>query len=289
MSLFLCVGGSERAAIKCQIRFFSGALRFALKSFNLDTSRPVWHESSIYWMDGLKTEECEITSSSSQIHHRILSILGSLDDSITSKFHGLQPQNVTISNSRKRIVNIGLHADRLRHSRFRLITDPPRWQKEQRNHCTIPYLQLNQHFTLLGSRCRLSPYLGIMMCPGTRTRPASTLPPTHPHKLRLLIELNHTVDFPIWMLMILPSVAFITLHVHRSDTEEPRLFLRQAEFRTAVFGTVYFDGGAPSFVVVDALADVLAEIFVVWISRTVALVQVLFEIFTGGSFDERHH
>lgn len=92
---------------------------------------------------------------------------------------------------------------RLRHSRLNIIPNPPRWQKEQRNQSTTPNLR-------------------IMMGPRPRTRPASTLPPLHTLQLSTLINLHHTINFPIGMNVILPRILFLRIHIHGRDAEVMR-------------------------------------------------------------------
>ena len=61
----------------------------------------------------------------------------------------------------------------------------------------------------------------------TRAGPASSLPPLHTLQLGCPIELHHTVDLAIWMLVVLSRVLLLTLHVDRSNTKE--LGLRTGE------------------------------------------------------------
>ena len=76
--------------------------------------------------------------------------------------------------------------------------------------------------------------------------------------------------------MILAGVLLLALHVDRRDTEKLCLGARQGDFGASVFGSVHLNGGAPAFVVADALADVLAEVFVIRVSGPIVRVEMGF-------------
>jgi hypothetical protein len=171
-----------------------------------------------------------------------------------------------------------LHVWRLRQIRRRLVTDPTRWQEEQCNECTSSDLVEHIRIFAHSHNVAIHPYLRIMMRPRPRTRPPSRLPPLHPFQLRRLVELHHTVDLPIRMLMILTRVLLLTVHEHRRYTKEPRFRAGQSDFGAPVFRAVHLDGRTPAFVVADALADVLAEIFVVGVAGAVVFVEFGFEV-----------
>ena len=55
--------------------------------------------------------------------------------------------------------------------------------------------------------------------------------------------------------MILASIRLLRIHIHGRDAEKPRRSTGQRDLRAPVFRAVDGDGGAPAFVIVDALSD----------------------------------
>lgn len=115
------------------------------------------------------------------------------------------------------------------------------------------------------------------MGPRPRTRPSSPLPPLHTLQLRLPINLHDTVDLAVGMRVVLARVHVLTVQVHRRDAEEAVLRRGERDFAAAVAGAVELGFGDPAFL--ETLEDVLAKVFVVWVTGAVFGIQALFQIF----------
>lgn len=161
-----------------------------------------------------------------------------------------------------------LDRNRLGHIRRCFITDSPGRQEKQRYQSASTNLKeyksvTNQYFLpvliqkrkkgfLVGCKRifewkRL--YLRIMMRSRTGTGPSSSLPALHSLQLGGIVELHHTIDLSVWMLMILAWVLLLTIHVDCHDTEVMGFWFRQTDFWSAIFGAVHFDCRDPAFVV----------------------------------------
>ena len=80
--------------------------------------------------------------------------------------------------------------------------------------------------------------------------------------------------------MILTGVFLLAVHPYRGDAHVPGLFTRQSYLGSSILRAVHVDSRAPAFIVLDALSNILAEVFVVRIARAILLIQGLFEIVT---------
>jgi hypothetical protein len=117
-----------------------------------------------------------------------------------------------------------------------------------------------------------------MMSSWPRAGPSSTLPTAHSFELRRVINLHNAIDLAIWMLMVLASILLLAVHEDGGDAEISCFMFGQAHSRSSIFPTVHFDVSTPSFIPCDALSNVFAEVFVIWVSRTIMAIQIFFEV-----------
>ena len=95
------------------------------------------------------------------------------------------------------------------------------------------------------------------MCPCAWTRPSSSLPTIHAHQLRLAIILqrNHTIDFAVGMLMILPAIRLLGVHVDGRDAEVAGQGTGERDLGAPVLGAVNGYSCAPAFIVGEGLTN----------------------------------
>ena len=122
--------------------------------------------------------------------------------------------------------------------------------------------------------------INSLMRPRPRTRPPLPLPPLHPLQLRPLIDLHYAIYLAIRMRVVLPTILFLRVHVHRRNTQIPRFLLRKADLGASVFLAVDFDVGDPALL--QPLESEGAEILIDWVGGAVVGVEVGLEIFSWG-------
>ena len=117
------------------------------------------------------------------------------------------------------------------------------------------------------------------MGPRPRTRPPGPLPSLYTLQLRRPINLHDAVDLAVGMRVVLTRVHVLAVHVHGRDAEEAVLRRGERDLAAAVPVAVELGFGDPTFL--EALEDVLAKVFVVWVTGAVFGIQALFQIFAG--------
>jgi hypothetical protein len=102
-------------------------------------------------------------------------------------------------------------------------------------------------------------------------------------QLKRRVDLNDTIDLTVRVLVVLSSIHLLRVEVHCRQTHVQVVRQGQLDSSAAVLWAVKFAVRNPTFL--QTLLDVLAEVLVVGVVRTVISVESFLECFSRGATD----
>lgn len=176
-------------------------------STNPNIYKESWASSGwiIIIVSNLKLEICSVSSTTISKHQYLLEH----EDSILSSHNHTHAYSI---HNAAAACQVWLH---------NWYVPPVRRTRQLRHHPEpIHICQFDSWSMSLSLKFGLKTYLWIMVCSRSWRCPSCTLPPAHALELRRLIQLHHTIDLTIWMLVILSRVLDFRIHVDGCDAQE---------------------------------------------------------------------